>query len=121
MTGFFWWWPFNRILQPSSFHRFHQEARQQIRKDLQDKTEALSIDTTQRNLNQFSEGISFKPDPLRVPKGSTTPQEWDDFSTYNKNRAYAEMEASIKLREAIQVGVMPNLLRIVVQLESKRK
>ena len=80
-----------------------QEARQQIRKDLQDKTEALSIDTTQRNLNQFAQGISFKPDPLRVPKGSTTPQEWDDFSTYNKNRAYAEMEASIKLREAIQV------------------
>lgn len=83
-----------------------QEARQQIRKDLQDKTEALSIDTTQRNLNQFSEGISFKPDPLRVPKGSTTPQEWDDFSTYNKNRAYAEMEASIKLREAMQATLM---------------
>lgn len=83
-----------------------QEARQQIRKDLQDKTEALSIDTTQRNLNQFSEGISFKPNPLRVPKGSTTPQEWDDFSSYNKNRAYAEMEASIKLREAIQATLM---------------
>ena len=80
-----------------------QEARQQIRKDLQDKTEALSIDTTQRNLNQFAQGIPFKPDPLRVPNGSTTPQEWDDFSAYNKNRAYAEMEASIKLREAIQV------------------
>jgi tektin-2 len=83
-----------------------QEARQQIRKDLQDKVEALSIDTTQRNLNQFSHGISFKPDPLRVPKGSTTPQEWDDFSMYNKNRADAEMAASVKLREAMQATLM---------------
>ena len=36
-----------------------------------------------------------------VPKGSTTPQNWEDFSRYNKDRAEAEMGASQRLREAI--------------------
>ena len=32
---------------------------------------------------------------------STTPQNWEDFSRYNKERAEAEMAASRRLREAI--------------------
>lgn len=32
---------------------------------------------------------------------STTPQQWEDFSRYNKERAEAEMKASTCLREAI--------------------
>lgn len=32
---------------------------------------------------------------------STTPQQWEDFSRYNKDRADAEMQASNRLREAI--------------------
>ena len=32
---------------------------------------------------------------------SVTPQQWEDFSRYNKDRAEAEMEASRRLREAI--------------------
>ena len=32
---------------------------------------------------------------------STTPQQWEDFSRYNKERAEAEMGASTRLREAI--------------------
>lgn len=31
----------------------------------------------------------------------TTPQQWEDFSRYNKERAEAEVGASIRLREAI--------------------
>jgi len=78
-----------------------QEARQQILADLQDKNVALGIDVDQYNLTEESPGISFKPDPCRVPKGSTTPQQWEDFSRYNKDRAEAEMDASRRLREAI--------------------
>lgn len=78
-----------------------QEARQQILADLQDKNVALEIDVDQYNLTEESPGISFKPDPTRVPKGSTTPQQWEDFSRYNKERAEAEMGASRRLREAI--------------------
>lgn len=78
-----------------------QEARQQLLLDLQDKNIALEIDVDQYNLTEESPGISYKPDPLRVPKGSTTPQNWEDFSRYNKDRAEAEMNASRHLREAI--------------------
>lgn len=78
-----------------------QEARQQLLADLQDKNVALGIDVDQYNLTEESPGISFKPDSLRVPKGSTTPQNWEDYSRYNKDRAEAEMGASRHLREAI--------------------
>ncbi|VDI10752.1 tektin-2-like [Mytilus galloprovincialis] len=78
-----------------------QEARQQIQADLQDKNIALGIDIDQYNLTDRSSNISFKPDSLRVPKGSTTPQQWEDFSRYNKDRAEAEMKSSTRLREAI--------------------
>jgi tektin-2 len=78
-----------------------QEARQQVLADLQDKNVALGIDVDQYNLTEESSGISYKPDPLRVPKGSTTPQQWEDFSRYNKERADAEMASSRRLREAI--------------------
>ena len=37
--------------------------------DLQDKNIALGIDVDQYNLTEESSGISYKPDPLRVPKG----------------------------------------------------
>ncbi|XP_050400773.1 tektin-2 [Patella vulgata] len=78
-----------------------QEARQQVQADLQDKNIALGIDIDQYNLTDRSPNISYKPDCLRVPKGSTTPQQWEDFSRYNKERADAEMLASNRLREAI--------------------
>ncbi|KAK3607528.1 hypothetical protein CHS0354_025781 [Potamilus streckersoni] len=78
-----------------------QEARQQLQADLQDKNIALGIDIDQYNLTDRSPNISYKPDSLRVPKGSTTPMQWEDFSRYNKERAEAEMKASTRLREAI--------------------
>ncbi|XP_041347071.1 LOW QUALITY PROTEIN: tektin-B1-like, partial [Gigantopelta aegis] len=78
-----------------------QEAQQQVQVDLQDKNIALGIDIDQYNLSDKFPNISFKPDSLRVPKGSTTPQQWEDFSRYNKDRADAEMKASNNLRKAI--------------------
>jgi len=78
-----------------------QEARQQIQADLQDKNIAQEIDIDQYNLTDKSSQISYKPDSMRVPKGSTTPQQWEDFSRYNKERADAEMMSSNRLREAV--------------------
>ncbi|XP_066440892.1 tektin-2-like [Eleutherodactylus coqui] len=36
---------------------------------------------------------------------STTPQEWEQFSRYNKDRAEAELRASAQLREAIALTI----------------
>jgi hypothetical protein len=47
-----------------------QEARQQVQADLQDKNIALGIDIDQYNLTDKSSQISYKPDSMRVPKGS---------------------------------------------------
>ncbi len=46
-----------------------QEARQQLLNDLNDKNSAFSIDEENLALNKHSSAISFKPNPLRIPKG----------------------------------------------------
>lgn len=79
-----------------------QEARQQLINDLDDKNTAYGIDEENLALNKYSSAISFKPNPLRIPKGTVTPQQWLAFSKYNKDRADAEMESTKRLRESIQ-------------------
>lgn len=46
-----------------------QEARQQLLNDLNDKNSSFAIDEENLALTQYSSAISFKPNPLRVPKG----------------------------------------------------
>jgi tektin-2 len=46
-----------------------QEARQQLLNDLNDKNSAFDIDEENLALNKHSSAISFKPNPLRIPKG----------------------------------------------------
>ncbi|XP_014352741.1 tektin-2 [Latimeria chalumnae] len=82
-----------------------QEARQQLNLDQRNKSEALEIDRVCLSLNPKSPNISLKPNPTRVPYGSTTPQQWDQFSQYNKDRAEAEMRASTRLREEIAATI----------------
>lgn len=81
------------------------EARQQLIFDVKNKKEALDIDGVALSLNNNSTNISLKPNPLRIPPGSTTIQQWDMFSRYNKDRAEAEMNASTNLREAIAATI----------------
>ena len=45
-----------------------ENIRQRLEHDLQDKTEALRIDIDQLELTERSTGLSFKPDPTKVPK-----------------------------------------------------
>ncbi|NWX93539.1 TEKT2 protein, partial [Nothoprocta pentlandii] len=82
-----------------------QEARQQLSLDHRGKMEALEIDRVCLSLNVNSPNISFKVNPTRVPDGSTSLQEWDDYSQRNKDRAEAEMKASNELREAIALTI----------------
>ncbi|CAH8865647.1 unnamed protein product [Trichobilharzia szidati] len=78
-----------------------KEARGQVLLDLQDKHAAMDIDIQQYKLRPTCPGVSFKPNPTRIPKGTTTPQQWEEFTRYNWQRAQAEIRAGQRLREAI--------------------
>ncbi|CAL8077898.1 unnamed protein product [Calicophoron daubneyi] len=96
----------NKYLQQKVDEAFDQiallkEARGQLLIDLQDKNEAMDIDIEQYKLRPECPGVSFKPNCMRIPKGTTTPQQWENFSRYNWDRAQAEIGAGQRLREAI--------------------
>uniref|UniRef100_A0A8C3W493 Tektin n=1 Tax=Catagonus wagneri TaxID=51154 RepID=A0A8C3W493_9CETA len=82
-----------------------QEVRQQLNSDHRGKMETLDIDRGCLSLNLKSPNISLKINPTRVPSGSTTLQQWDDFSQFNKNQAEAEMKGAVELREAIALTI----------------
>ncbi|XP_056336295.1 tektin-2 [Danio aesculapii] len=93
-----------RVLQQCIDQAFEQlcrlqEARQQLTIDLQDKIEAIDVDMSCLSLTIQSPEISLKPNPTRVPPGSTNPQQWEQFSRYNISRAREEMQASVQIRE----------------------
>jgi len=83
-----------------------KEARQNLQKDLEDKTVTLGIGIHNSGLTPAAPGISFKPDATRVPKGAVTQAESEQLSAYNKQRGEAELAASQKLRESIQASLM---------------
>ncbi|XP_036208443.1 tektin-2 [Myotis myotis] len=82
-----------------------QDIRQQLNSDHRGKMETLDIDRGCLSLNLKSPNISLKINPARVPDGSSSLQEWDEFSRFNKNRAEAEMKAATDLREAIALTI----------------
>ncbi|XP_017531789.3 tektin-2 [Manis javanica] len=82
-----------------------QEVRQQLSSDHRGKMETLDIDRGCLSLNLKSPNISLKVNPTRVPNGSSTLPQWDDFSQFNKNRAEAEMKGATELREAIALTI----------------
>ncbi|XP_023410295.2 tektin-2 isoform X1 [Loxodonta africana] len=82
-----------------------QEVRQQLNCDHRGKMETLEIDRGCLSLNVNSPNISLKVNPTRIPNGSSTLQQWDDFSQFSKNRAEAEMKAAIELRETIALTI----------------
>jgi len=77
-----------------------REARLQLSNDKRDKTDAKAIDDHCLQLTNASAGLSYKPNSTRVHPASTTPQSWNQFSQYNKDRATTEIRSSTTLREA---------------------
>ncbi|KAM8883745.1 tektin-2 [Synchiropus picturatus] len=76
-----------------------QEVRHQLTADLQNKMEALDIDMLCLSLTNESPQISLKTNPTRIPSGSTTPEEWLQFSQFNVARAQEAMQVSQQMRE----------------------
>ncbi|XP_017336312.1 tektin-2 isoform X2 [Ictalurus punctatus] len=93
-----------------------QEARHQLTLDLQHKMQALDVDISCLSLSVTSSEISLKPNPTRVPPGSTTPQQWVQFSQNNITQAKEEMQASLHLRENINITIA----EVQNELESQR-
>ncbi|XP_034016019.1 tektin-2 [Thalassophryne amazonica] len=111
-----------QILQQNIHKAFEQlcvlqEARHQLTSDLQNKMEALDIDTTCLSLTIKSPEISLKTDPKRIPNSSSTPQTWVEFSQFNVAHAQEAMQVSQHMREDM------NLTRAQLQndLESQCK
>ncbi|XP_026156282.1 tektin-2 [Mastacembelus armatus] len=94
-----------------------QEARHHLTADLQNKTDALDIDVSCLSLTIKSPQISLKTNPTRIPSGSSTPEEWVQFSQYNVARAQEAMQVSQQMREDI------SLIRAKLQndLETQRR
>ncbi|KAM9434785.1 tektin-2 [Clarias gariepinus] len=110
-----------QVLQQSIEQAFKQlcllqEARHQLTLDLQHKVEALDIDMSCLSLTVTSPEISLKPNPTRIPPGSTTPEQWLQFSQHNIIQAKEEMQASLHLRENINVTIA----QVQNELESQR-
>ncbi|XP_032273383.1 tektin-2 isoform X2 [Halichoerus grypus] len=97
-----------------------QEVRQQLSSDHRDKMETLDIDRGCLSLNLKSPNISLKANPMRVPSGSSTLQQWDDFSQFNKNLAETEMKAAVELREAVALTIAETLEEIAELQEGIR-
>ncbi|XP_028820571.1 tektin-2 isoform X1 [Denticeps clupeoides] len=93
-----------------------QEARHQLTLDLQNKMEALDADMSCLSLTVTSSEISLKPQPTRIPHGSSTPQQWVQFSHHNVTRAQQEMQASQQLRENIST----TRVQVQNELEAQR-
>ncbi|XP_030266787.1 tektin-2 [Sparus aurata] len=80
-----------------------QEARHQLTADLQNKMDALDIDMSCLSLTIKSPQISLKTNPTRIPSGSSTPQEWIQFSQYNMANAQEAMQVSYQMREEMSL------------------
>ncbi|TWW65830.1 tektin-2 [Takifugu flavidus] len=76
-----------------------QEARHQLTADIQDKMAALDIDLSCLSLTVKSPQISLKTNPTRIPPGSSTPEEWVQFSQSNVTGAQEAMRVSQQRRE----------------------
>uniref|UniRef100_A0A3Q2PML4 Tektin n=2 Tax=Fundulus heteroclitus TaxID=8078 RepID=A0A3Q2PML4_FUNHE len=81
-----------------------QEARHQLTADLQNKMEALDIDMSCLSLTTTSPNISLKTNPTRIPSGSSTPQEWVQFSQRNVARAHEAVHVSQQMREELSLS-----------------
>ncbi|KAL7381510.1 hypothetical protein ABVT39_007004 [Epinephelus coioides] len=82
-----------------------QEARHQLTADIQNKMDALDIDMSCLSLTIKSPQISLKTNPTRIPSGSSTPQEWVQFSQYNMTRAQEAMQVSQQMREDMSLTI----------------
>ncbi|CAG9856165.1 unnamed protein product [Phyllotreta striolata] len=81
-----------------------EEVKFRLTFDLDDKTEAYDIDKCQLKKDKTYASITFKIDPLRIPKGSLPYEGWLAHSRNTKQMADNELSDTLKFREALFVS-----------------
>ncbi|KAG7162140.1 Tektin-2-like [Homarus americanus] len=87
------------VLEAVSHLRVLHDAKQRLQDDLKDKRAALQVDGTQTALTVYSPQISFKPDPLRVPKVRREDEAQQTATDYSvRRRLHQETRARDELQ-----------------------
>ncbi|KAI5737324.1 hypothetical protein M8J76_012338 [Diaphorina citri] len=78
-----------------------QDIRYKILCDINDKEEAVSIDSHCLGLDKHSANITLKHNALKSPQSQIPHEAWLENARYLKQRGESEVSASKKLRESI--------------------
>jgi len=81
--------------------RLNRKAKFQLEKDLKDKFSVLSIDEYCESLRNNSQNIGFKEGTAKVETNSVSPEDWQDFSHKNIEKAERERQSSVELRSLV--------------------
>lgn len=81
--------------------RLNKKAKFQLEKDLKDKFTAVDIDRYCAELRNNSAGLRFKDGAAKVEANSVCPEDWQDYSDANINKAERERQSSVDLRSLI--------------------
>lgn len=80
------------------------EVRFKLKIDIEDKREAEDIDSEQLALNKDSALVTYKVDPLRVPRNSCTYNGWMENCKELKQLTEKELKESYNIRESLFVS-----------------
>ena len=80
------------------------EVRFKLNIDIEDKREAQDIDSDQMTLTKDSALITYKVDPLRVPRNSCTYNGWLENCKELKLLSDKELKESYNVRESLFVA-----------------
>lgn len=80
------------------------EVRFKLKIDIEDKREAEDIDSEQLALNKDCSSITYKVDPLRVPRNACTYNGWLEYCKELKRLTDKELKESYGVRESLFVA-----------------
>lgn len=81
--------------------RLNRKAKFQLEKDLKDKFSAVNIDEYCESLRNNSPAIGYRQDSAKIEANSVTPEDWQDFSHQNIEKAERERQSSVDLRSVV--------------------
>ncbi|XP_070573315.1 tektin-1-like [Ptychodera flava] len=86
--------------------RRNKSAKYYLEKDLKDKFSAKDIDEACAELKDQTPGIHYSEGSAKIEANSVTPDNWQEFSNKNIEKAEREKNASINLRSMIDAIII---------------